>query len=117
VNREFIDMIFRGEYLELVTGTILYVMSKKINQHDLNDCISEVYMIALTQKDLDKHPNIHGWLTETAKNVAKQFKKKRVTQLMRSHPDYIEATDAANVEEIIENKEQDKEFLAYSALK
>jgi RNA polymerase sigma factor (sigma-70 family) len=112
MNKDFADKIYRGEYFNLVRNTIILVV-RDINPNDLKDCISEVYLVAMQKKDLDKHPNIHGWLAKTAKNVAKNYKKKRAAQKSRNAILFKESTDPVRSEELIEMQEQDKEFLDF----
>jgi len=110
INKEFIEKIYQGEYLNLVINTIKYV-ARSINTNDLKDCVSEVYLIAMQKKNLDKHPNIHGWLCETAKNVSKDLKKKKAAQKKRNAAPFEESADPVKSEEVIEKQEQEKEFL------
>jgi RNA polymerase sigma factor (sigma-70 family) len=77
LNREFIEKIYReSEYYDIVKNTIIRII-KGINAYDLDDCISDVYETALRKKNLEEHPNIHGWLSITAKNVAMRYLKKK----------------------------------------
>jgi RNA polymerase sigma factor (sigma-70 family) len=77
LNREFIEKIYReSEYYDIVKNTIIRII-KGVNAYDLDDCISDVYEIALRKKNLEEHPHVHGWLSITAKNVAMRYLKKK----------------------------------------
>lgn len=76
MSKEFIDKLYRNsEYYNLVKHTIIKNVGS-INDNDLIDCIDEVFLKALKQKNLEDHSNIAGWLHLTSKHIAKQFKTK-----------------------------------------
>ena len=87
-------------------------MTGKIDNSDLDDCISEVYLIALKNKNkLEKHPDVKGWLNLTAKNVAKRFIKSRFIELayhIKQSEDEIAPT---RFEETLENEERYEELM------
>ncbi|MDR1753608.1 MAG: sigma-70 family RNA polymerase sigma factor [Eubacterium sp.] len=76
---DFIEKIYtESEYYDSVRNTILYMMPGGINKFDLDDCISEVYKIALQKRnEVENHPLIQGWLVLTAKNVVKRYLRKK----------------------------------------
>jgi RNA polymerase sigma factor (sigma-70 family) len=111
-HHDFVDKIYRGEYLDIVRNTIKFV-ARNIDTNDLKDCVSEVYMIAMQKQNIDKHPNIKGWLTETARNIAKDYKKRQGIQMIRRAPSFEESVDPVSPEELIEKQESDEEFLDF----
>ena|GEM_PF-2013731 len=115
--REFMGKIYQGEYLEVVVTTIRCVFPN-ISPQDLDECISEVYMTAMVNGTLDKHPNIHGWLNNTSKNMAMRLRKQMGNQNKRRAPDFTEAFNVADSEstnpvEMVEQSEQDAETSAF----
>ena len=82
MDKEFMSKIYiESEYYDIVKNTIIRAVDN-ISIHDLEDCISDVYEVALRKKNLEKHPNIHGWLNKTAKLVAMQHLRKCVFHRM-----------------------------------
>ena len=112
MSQEFIEKIFiEPKYLEIVKGTII-TMTGKISDSDLDDCVSEVYLIALKNKSsIEKHPDINGWLNLTAKNVAKRFKSNRFIELIYQTDPSDDVADPARFEETLEDEERYKELL------
>jgi len=79
-KKDVMEMIYEPEYFSTVKNTILLKMKSHggINEHDLEDCISEVYEVALEKRqEIEEHPCIQGWLTDTAKNIVKRYIKRR----------------------------------------
>ncbi|MCL2109776.1 MAG: hypothetical protein FWH20_10580, partial [Oscillospiraceae bacterium] len=74
MKTDFIETLYAGaEYYDTVKNSILYVMKTRggISEHDLQDCINEVFLIAMNKRRiLEGHPSIKGWLSVTAQNVA-----------------------------------------------
>lgn len=75
MNTDYIEKLYDEPiYYDTVRNAILRATMHNIKPHDLEDCVSEVYVIALKkQNEVEKHPYVHGWLNLTAKNVAKRF--------------------------------------------
>lgn len=72
-----------SEYYDVVRSTILHMVKSGINKFDLDDCISEVYLTALRKRrELEKHPNIHGWLASTSRIIAKRYMKSKMIESM-----------------------------------
>jgi RNA polymerase sigma factor (sigma-70 family) len=86
-------------------------MIPKIDDFDLKDCISEVYMIALQCKNLEKHPNIHGWLNLTAKNISKRYIKRQILEGARFSETDIDSVEQESTVHEIESKEQYEDLL------
>ncbi|MDR2559186.1 MAG: sigma-70 family RNA polymerase sigma factor [Oscillospiraceae bacterium] len=108
---EFIKKIYdEPEYYDIVRNTIIYI-APKINDFDLKDCISEVYMIAMQSKNLEKHPNVHGWLNLTAKNIAKRYINKRILESARFAKADIDFIEQESTADEIENREQYEDLL------
>jgi len=75
VKKDYIQSLYENPvYYDTVQNIILRTMSSGISKHDLEDCISEVWLIALKKRrEVEKHPCIQGWLVTTAKYVARRF--------------------------------------------
>jgi len=108
---DFITMIFReNQYYNIVRDTLLYVLPN-LSDADLDDCISEVYKVALKTPNIETHPQIHGWLNLTAKNIAKKFR--RIQSIERQLAELSDdIPDPTRLEIRFEELEQDKELLA-----
>jgi RNA polymerase sigma factor (sigma-70 family) len=109
----FITKIYsEDEYYKIVNDTLRYLLPG-INHADLEDCIEEVYQIALKTEGIETHPKIHGWLNLTAKNVAKKFKERQIllTKLNRLTEVPENLADPDNFMDKIEEQEFDDEFL------
>jgi RNA polymerase sigma factor (sigma-70 family) len=74
----FIDKIYRDESCFKVVNDTLRFHAQGISTHDLEDCIQEVFKIALKTDNIEATPNIHGWLCLTSKNVAKQYNERQM---------------------------------------
>jgi len=108
---EFIKKLYdEQEYYNLVRNTIIYV-AVQINDFDLDDCISEVYKTALEFENLEKHPNIHGWLAVTAKNIAKRYKQNQFLEGARFSEEDIDSLKPENENKKREYDEQCNELL------
>ena len=109
---DFIETIFRNPtYFRIIKNTLLGEISK-INDNDLDDCISEVYL-ALVQKkaSLEKHPNIRGWLYLTSKNIAKRFIEDQFIKGINSTELTVDLVAAINLEETYEDEERGEEIM------
>lgn len=111
-NDEFIAELFSNdEYRRIVLQTIRRKVSN-IRKHDLEDCLGEIMVIALEKdEDLSKHPNIHAWLTLTAKNVANRFleNQKAANDNIADLPEYAEQAAPNRIEDTVESAEQEKQ--------
>jgi RNA polymerase sigma factor (sigma-70 family) len=108
---EFIKKIYdEAEYYDIVRNTIIY-MAPKINDFDLNDCISDVYMIAMQHENLEKHPNIHGWLNLTAKNIAKRYINRQILEGTRFSEKDVDSIEQESTAHEVEDKEQYEDLL------
>jgi len=111
-NKAFIEMIVKeSEYFSIIKNTIISA-APKINDNDLDDCISEVYVAILQQDNLDKHPNFKGWLYIASQNVAKRYMKKQTIERINLLNITDDFTDPTKFEEVIESKEQNRELLS-----
>ena len=82
-KKDVMEMIYEPEYFSTVKNIILLKMKSRggICEHDLQDCISEVYEVALEKRqEIEEHPCIQGWLTDTAKNIVKRYIRKRAIE-------------------------------------
>jgi len=113
MNEEFIAKIYTNpEYFGIVKNTIRYKVPN-ISEADLEDCISEVYAIAIESENLENHPNICGWLNLTAKFVTARFVESLSCEGANREMLSEKLADIEKFEEKIEKKEQDEEFLAF----
>jgi len=87
----FIDKIYRDESCFKVVNDTLRFLAQGISPHDLEDCIQEVFKIALRADNIEATPNIHGWLCLTAKNVAKQYNERQA--VLRRFVGFDDITD------------------------
>ncbi|MCL1866070.1 MAG: sigma-70 family RNA polymerase sigma factor [Oscillospiraceae bacterium] len=118
-NDEFIAEIFANAEFRKIIVNVIRRKVPGISVHDIEDCFSEVFEIAL-KKDLDlgSHPNIRGWLTLTAKNVAKRFLTRHavinnnLTEMSEDF-DMEKVADPVRFEERIEAEEQEKAFFDF----
>jgi len=105
MDGRFIEMLYNEqEYYNIVKQTILYMLPG-IGNHDFNDCVSEVYLTALKAKNLEKHPNIKGWLNITAKNISKRYKAKLAADSLLFSEKNIDKEIADNFTLDVENRE------------
>jgi len=72
---EFITRIYGDEYKCVVVQAIRNICYD-INESDLDDCVSDVYLTAIGTSGLIEHPDIKGWLYSVARNVAKRHRKR-----------------------------------------
>lgn len=76
MNREFITRIYGDEYKSVVVQAIKHICPN-INESDLDDCVSDVYLTAIGTAGLVEHPDIKGWLYSVARNIAKRHRKRQ----------------------------------------
>jgi len=108
----FITKIFaEAEYYDIVRNTLYRNIPDAIKA-DIDDCISDVYAIAVAKKDLEQHPCVHGWLSKVAKNVARNFVRKRYNEAM-SFADIPEnaLADLLTPAKILEDKTLQGDFI------
>jgi len=111
MDGRFIEMLFKEEeYFNIVKQTILYMLPG-IGNHDFNDCVSEVYLTALKAKNLEKHPNIKGWLNITAKNISKRYKAKRAADSAVFLDKNVDKTTVNDFILDVENREEYENIL------
>jgi RNA polymerase sigma factor (sigma-70 family) len=82
-----------------------------ISVYDLEDCINDVYEVALRKKNLEKHPNIHGWLNNTAKNIAKRFLRKKAFNRITIPMSDIKSGSQSDFEPMMEDDKYFEELL------
>lgn len=101
---DFIEKIYTDpDYYNTVKNTILNMMKSGINKHDLDDCISDVYVVALKKsRELEKHPQIHGWLIHTARNISKRYIRRKMIEGMM----FSESEDGVSI--IPTNNDEEK---------
>ena len=75
----YISALYRKkEYYDIVRNTILLTVKRGLNYYDLEDCVADVWVIAIKKsKELETHTNIKGWLAKTAKYVAIRFENRK----------------------------------------
>lgn len=77
MDKAFMVKIYNdSEYYNIIKNTIT-AYCYGINDSDLDDCISEVFMAAMKNENLENHDNIKGWLYLTAKNISMRFLTKK----------------------------------------
>jgi len=109
--REFIEKIYtESEYYDIVKNTIIRMVDG-VSVYDLEDCINDVYEIALRKKNLEKHPNIHGWLSNTAKNIAKRYLRKKAFSRIAIPMSDIKSGSQSDFEPMMEDDKYFEELL------
>ena len=68
-NREFFEKIYK-ENVRFIRAVALDRLYRK---DDIADCLQDIFLTALNKPSIREHPNITGWLCETAKNLVLQY--------------------------------------------
>jgi RNA polymerase sigma factor (sigma-70 family) len=100
------------EYSDIVRNTIISSVSS-ICDADIDDCVMEVCLIAVKkQKELEKHPDVCGWLNLTTNNVVKRFLAQRFDYV--SDTEFLESIeDPSRLEVSLEDRERIVELRAF----
>ena len=96
-DKKFIDRLYTDHY-QFVYRVAAGTLYSHIVQ-DIENCTQDVFVAAMRAHELDRHPNIKGWLGATAKNIARQYNRKYLKEKKR----YVE---------LDENIELDRDFIA-----
>jgi RNA polymerase sigma factor (sigma-70 family) len=56
---------------------LIKAMINSVRPQDVEDCVQEVYLAAIKNKNLENHPNIERWINITVRNIAWCFNKKQ----------------------------------------
>ncbi len=101
MDNDFITRIYNDYYNMVKMVITSQIYSKNID--DITSCVHDVYITAMKKEGLETHPSIDGWLYLTAKNVAKRFNKKHLTELNKTCDiDDIELPDGDFTEDLID---------------
>jgi len=113
-NDDFISEIYSDARIRAIVSNVL--LYKGVRKQDVEDCFEDVIAVALNKdEELSKHPNIHAWLTLTARNVADKYLAKQ--SLIESNtaeiPEGVEVAAPEKFEEKIEFAERERELLDF----
>lgn len=92
-NAAFFDQLCFDYYEKILR----YLYYKTGGEIAARDCTQEVFVIAWEKcSQLQSHPNIGGFLFQTAKNLAKKYKRESFLQMMNELPADSQAHEIAD---------------------
>lgn len=77
MDRKFIKKIYNDYYKFVYT----IVKNSIYSSQEIEPCVQDVFVAAMESADIEKHPNIQGWLFITAKNISKRFNHKYLLRI------------------------------------
>lgn len=104
MDSKFIEQIYNKYYKFVYT----IVKNSIYSSQEIESCVHDVFIAAIEYVNLEKHPNIEGWLFITAKNISKQFNHKyllRVNKITDEDENIIAQRD------FISALEEDDEYI------